>query len=107
TGRYSLSSASETRNGSRVCDATSSGPAEIASPSPMLLTTVADSSQRKLRPSRGGAMASTMDLAGDGTRGRIAACHAAAKPDRSANLLAASRCGHAGPDDAFRLARIV
>ena len=60
TGRYSLSTAIETRNGSRVCEATSSGPAASAMPSPMLLTNVADSSQRKLRPSRVGAMVSVI-----------------------------------------------
>ena len=51
TGRYSLRSAIETRNGSRVCDATSSGPAAMTTPSPALLMTVAASSQRKPGPS--------------------------------------------------------
>ncbi len=59
TGRYSVSSASDTRNGSRVCEATSSGPAATTTPSPTLLTTVADSSQRKLDPSLPGATTST------------------------------------------------
>ena len=60
TGRYWLSSAIETRNGSRVWDATSSGPAAIAIPSPTLLMTVAERRKRKLRPSRAGTTASVI-----------------------------------------------
>ena len=63
-GRYSLSSARETRNGSRVCEATRSGPADEGNPSPTLLTTVADRSQRKFRPSRAGAMTSAIAIGG-------------------------------------------
>src|SRR6478672_6655712 len=57
-GRYSLRTARETRKGSRVSDATSSGPAATVTPSPRLLTNDAEKSQRKLRPSRAGAIAS-------------------------------------------------
>ncbi len=72
-GRYWLSSAIETRKGSRVCEATSSGPAETATPSPTLLTNDADRSQRKLVPSLVGATVS-MTLAGNArTGGRIPA----------------------------------
>ena len=58
TGRYSLRSAIETRNGSCVSEATSSGPAETTTPSPIPLAIDADSSQRNFRPSLVGAMAS-------------------------------------------------
>ena len=72
-GRYSLRSAIETRNGSRVCDATSSGPAASTTPSPALLTIVAARSQRKLRPSLAGTMASVGRRESGCTGGRIPA----------------------------------
>ena len=58
TGRYSLSSAIETRNGSWSARRRAAGPAARTTPSPALLTTAAARSQRKLRPSRVGTMAS-------------------------------------------------
>src|SRR5438046_2188064 len=70
-GRYSLNSAIETRNGSRVWDATSSGPAEIATPSPTLLTPVDARSQRKFAPRRAGATVSVMRVGRRRTGGRI------------------------------------
>ena len=77
TGRYSLRSAIETRNGSWVWDATSSGPAASTTPSPTLLTMVAASSQRKLRPSRAGTMVSVIGAGIRRTGGRIATSAAA------------------------------
>ena len=59
-GRYWLSSAIETSSGSRVSEATSSGPAARAMPSPTLVTSEDARSQRKLRPSRAGAMVSAI-----------------------------------------------
>ncbi len=50
--------AEATRKGSWVCEATSSGPAASAIPSPTLLVHVEASSQRKGRPIRTGAIAS-------------------------------------------------
>ncbi len=61
-GRYSLKRARDTRNGSWVSEATSSGPADTTTPSPMLLTIVADSSQRKPDPSLVGAIASAIPV---------------------------------------------
>ena len=101
SGRYSLSSASETRNGSRVCEATSSGPAAIAMPSPMLLTNDAESSQRKLRPSRAGARVSD-DPGGQGAHrrqdsstriaaGRPGGCRPPATVDRRSTTFPAGR----------------
>ena len=77
TGRYPLRRASETRNGSCVSEATRSGPAAIAMPSPMLLMSVAEKSQRKLRPSLVGAMFSAIRASGVRTGGRIATVAAA------------------------------
>ena len=51
-----------TRTALRVCEATSSGPAARAIPSPMLLTHQDASSHRKPRPSRGGVTTSTIRL---------------------------------------------
>ena len=73
TGRRSLSRAIETRSGSRVMDATSNGPADRTMPSPMLLMTVADRRNRKLRPRRAGAMISRRDLVNRHTSSRIPA----------------------------------
>ena len=70
-GRYPLRTAIETRNGSLVCEATSSGPAASTMPSPMLLTVAAASSQRKLRPSLAGTMVSVGRAMSDDTGGRI------------------------------------
>ena len=55
-----------------VSDATSSGPAANTTPSPTLLMTVADRSQRKLRPSLLGARVSTGRASRERTGGRIA-----------------------------------
>src|SRR3954471_19335086 len=71
-GRYSLNSAIETRNGSRVWEATSNGPAEIATPSPMLLTTAAARTPLNPFPSRVGETASMMPEGRRRTGGRIA-----------------------------------
>ena len=71
-GRYSLRTASDTRNGSLVRDATSSGPAASTTPSPTLLTIVADRSQRKLRPSLVGTTVSIGRASRERTGGRIA-----------------------------------
>jgi hypothetical protein len=71
TGRYSLSRAIETSNGSRVSDATRSGPAEMAIPSPTLVMNDAESSQRKLEPSLAGEIISMIRTGRDRTGGRI------------------------------------
>ncbi len=71
-GRYSLSTAIDTRNGSLVCEATSSGPAARTTPSPKLLTMAADRSHRKLRPSLVGTMASVGRAITERTGGTIA-----------------------------------
>ncbi len=67
TGRFWASAAIDTRNGSRVWLATSSGPAASAIPSPMLVMTDATSSRRNPRPSREGAIRSATTVNGDGT----------------------------------------
>ena len=59
-GRRSSSPASATRNALRVCDATSSGPAASAIPSPMFDTQDDPSNKRKPVPSRGGMIALTI-----------------------------------------------
>src|SRR6478672_13054462 len=63
-GRRCSSAASATSTALRVCEATSRGPAARAIPSPMLLTHEEPSSQRKLRPIRGGATTSRARLTG-------------------------------------------
>ena len=70
TGRFWARTAIETSSGSRVCDATRSGPAASARPSPTLLTTAVARSQRKLRPRRAGAMDSVRRAMGLATAGR-------------------------------------
>src|SRR4051794_4165389 len=69
TGRFWASTAIDTRSGSRVWLATSSGPAASAMPSPVFVTTDVRSSTRKERPSRGGAIASAARPRGFGTAG--------------------------------------
>jgi hypothetical protein len=61
----------DTRNGSSVWEATSSGPAARAMPSPALLIRVDARSQRKLRPSLAGATVSVIRAGKDRTGGRI------------------------------------
>ena len=66
TGTFWARSAIETSSGSRVSEATSSGPAASATPSPMLVRTVVASSHRNERPRRDGAIASARRAAGLG-----------------------------------------
>ena len=66
------SAASATRNGSSVCDATSSGPAASAMPSPRLLVHDDASSHRKPGPRRAGAM----DFDDPGHRGLLTSIRA-------------------------------
>src|SRR4029079_660309 len=73
TGRFWASAAIDTRNGSRVWLATSSGPAASAIPSPMLVMTDATSSRRNPRPSREGAIRSATTVNGDDTSPRVPA----------------------------------
>ena len=63
-GTRCSTTASATRNGSRVWEATSSGPAARAMPSPRLLTHDDPSSQRNETPSRDGATASSTRVEG-------------------------------------------
>jgi hypothetical protein len=65
-GSHCSSAANDTRKGSWVWEATSSGPAAIAIPSPVLLSQDDDSSHRKPGPRREGARVSTIRL----TRGQ-------------------------------------
>ena len=71
TGRYSAKRAIDTSSGSCVWEATSSGPAASAMPSPTLLMVVADRSQRKLRPSLAGVTVSVIRASSVRTGGRI------------------------------------
>ena len=59
-GRRCSNPARATSNGSSVCDATSSGPAATAIPSPRLLTHDDESNHRNPVPIRGGATASSI-----------------------------------------------
>ncbi len=70
-GRIWARAAIETSSGSRVSEATSSGPAASATPSPALVTTDDARSQRKLRPSLAGATVSAASANGLATRRRI------------------------------------
>ncbi len=58
-GAHRSRAASDTRNGSRVSDATSSGPAATATPSPRFVVQDDANSQRKPAPSRAGTRPST------------------------------------------------
>ena len=67
-GSHWSSAASATRNASWVCEATSSGPAAIAMPSPRLEIHEEASSQRKPVPRRAGTTVSTRRLLTSGRR---------------------------------------
>ena len=92
-GSRCSTTASATRNGSRVCDATSSGPAASAMPSPRLLTQNDPSNHRNDGPSRAGAMTSARRVTcraspttGEAAAGehRHAPCRAGSPPGRTA-----------------------
>src|SRR5215218_6262679 len=104
TGTFCASNAIETRSGSRVCDATSSGPAASATPSPTLVRTEVARSHRNERPRRAGTVASARRATGSGIAA-VYACsrrggHSSARESVARNRPLVERddpAGHAAP----------